>query len=178
MNKCIPLLLLLLSSCSFVSKKNLNSTIVIANVSTNINSVKGVDLKLKTEIYGDSAVIQIFPIVGLNLATLLVKDENIYVTNNLNSTKTIFAVSDFDPDINFKKLLKLATKNKKFTDTIDYKTTQAQYVFTDYVNVKIINSNNKTLFLPRHVIINTKNNSIGQETLNTIIDYKLVKLNK
>ena len=180
MNKNIFLLLLLLSSCSFFSKKKINSTSVITNISINHPLLRGVDLKLKTDLYSDSAVIQVSPIVGLNLATILVKDESIYVNNKLNNEETTFSVLDFDPDFSFKKLLKLAIKNKEYNDTAYYKTPNVNYVFTDYVKAEIINSNNKIIYLPRFVNIDRPNDPISQNTnsLKIIIDYKLVKLNK
>ena len=171
-------LLLLLSSCSFFSKTKLKSTTVITSISTNIPSAQGLDLKLKTELYGDSAVIQVFPVLGLNLATILVTNDNIYVKNKLNNEETVLSVLDFDPDLNFKKLLKLAIKKKQFNDTTYYKTPNVNYTFTDYVNITIVNSNNKSVFVPRYVSIDANNKFFSQKNLNLNIDYKLVKLNK
>ena len=176
MSRCL-VALLLFSSCSFFSKKNLKSTTVIANITTNIYPANNIDLKLKTEIYSDSAVIQVFPVIGLNLATILVKEENVHVKNKLNNEETVFAVRDFDPDLNFKKLLKSAIKKKQFKDTTYYKNPNVDYTFMDYVNVKTINSKN-TYFAPRLLKINIYNSPFGQKTINIGIDYKLVKFNK
>ena len=103
-------------------KKNLKSTTVIANITTNIYPANNIDLKLKTEIYSDSAVIQVFPVMGLNLATILVNKENVYVKNKLNNEETVFNVQDFDPDLNFKKLLKSAIKKNSLRVLLIIKT--------------------------------------------------------
>ena len=90
----------------------------------------------------------------------------------------VFSVLDFDPDINLKKLLKLAIQNKHLNDTVYYKNSNVHYMFSDYINVKITNSNNKTFFLPRHISINRVNSPVSQKAFKIMIDYKLVKFNK
>ena len=162
----------------FLQKKKINSTTVIASVSTNIQSTQDVDLKLKTELYGDSAVIQVSLFLGLNLATILVKNDSIYVNNKLNKEETALSVLDFDPDLNFKKLLKLVIKKRPFNETTYYKTPNVNYTFADYVNIRIINSNNKIIFIPRHISIDVKNKAFSQKKHNIQIDYKLVEFNK
>ena len=162
MSRCL-VALLLFSSCSFFSKKNLKSTTVIANITTNIYPANNIDLKLKTEIYSDSAVIQVFPVIGLNLATILVKEENVHVKNKLNNEETVFAVRDFDPDLNF-KTIKNSNKKKQFKDTTYYKNPNVDYTFMDYVNVKTINSKN-TYFAPRLLKINIDNSPLVRKQL-------------
>jgi len=177
MNRCIKLLsLLLLSPCSLISGKKNNSTTVIANFSTNIPSQSSIKLKLKTDLYRDSAVVQINPLVGFSFASLLIKDNNVYVTNNLTNDKVTFPINDFDPDLNIKKLINLVVKKKNFNDTTYYQNPNVDYMFYDYDNIEIRNTKNKVLSLPRQISVkpvHQLNNHVD-----IIIDYKLVKLNK
>ena len=179
MNKCITLIsLLFLSSCSLISGKKNNSTTVIANFSTNILSQSSIKLKLKTDLYRDSAVVQINPLVGLSFATLLIKDNNIYVTNKLTSDKVTFPINDFDPDLDMKKLIRLVIKKKNFNDTTYYQNPNVDYVFYNYDNVEIKNTKNKILSLPRQISVKPVHPFKNHNHVDIAIDYKLIKLNK
>ncbi len=179
MNKCITLIsLLLLSSCSLISGKKNNSTTVIANFSTNILSQSSIKLKLKTDLYRDSAVVQINPLVGFSFATLLVKDNNIYVTNNLTNDKVTFPINDFDPELDVKKLIRLVIKKKNFNDTMHYQNPNVDYMFYNYDNVEIKNTKNKILSLPRQISIKPVHQFNNHNHVDIMIDYKLIKLNK
>ena len=179
MNKCINLIsLLLLSSCSLISGKKNNSTTLIANFSTNILSQSSIKLKLKTDLYRDSAVVQINPLVGLSFATLLIKDNTIYVTNKLTNDKVTFPINDFDPDLDIKKIIRLVIKKKNFNDTTYYQNPNADYMFYNYDNVEIKNTKNKVLSLPRQISVKSVHQLNNHNTFDIMIDYKLVKLNK
>ena len=179
MNKCIKLLsLLLLSSCSLIPGKKNKSTTVIANFSTNTLADSSIKLKLKTDLYRDSAVVQINPLVGFSLATILIKDNNVDVTNKLTNEKFTFPILDFDPDLNMKKLLRLVIKKKDFNDTTYCQNTNVDYMFYDYENIEIRNSKNKVLSLPRKISVKQINPLHTHSHINIMIDYKLVKINK
>ena len=179
MNKCIKLLsLLLLSSCSLISGKKNNHTTVIANFSTNILSSSSTKLKLKTDLYRDSAVVQISPLVGFSLATILIKDNNIYFTNKLTNDKVTFPINDFDPDLDLKKLIRLVVKKKNFNDTTYYQNPNVDYMFYNYDNVEIKNTKNKALSLPRQISVMPVYQLNKYNPFDIMIDYKLVKLNK
>ena len=179
MNKCIKLIsLLLLSSCSLISGKKNNSTTVIANFSTNILSQSSIKLKLKTDLYRDSAVVQINPLVGLSFATLLIKDNNIYVTNKLTNDKVTFPINDFDPDLDIKKLIRLVIKKKNFNDTTYYQNPSVEYMFYNYDNIEIKNTKNKVLSLPRQISVKSEYQLNNYNHVDIMIDYKLVKFNK
>ena len=171
----ITSIVLLISSCQVFkkggnfSKNKFNSIHIHANTNIAQNSINGLKVKTKINIFRDSIVLSASPILGIEVFKLSLTNEMIYIDDKLQNKRDSLAILEIDPRFKLKTIKKLIINTSLKRDTMRYENTYITSLFTDYVN-------KENLFLPQKIIFWTheKNQEFPLEQI-IEIDYKHIK---
>ena len=176
MNKFLILgLILFFSSCQIFNIKRpahenqLNNMVIYANIQTVPAFLNELKLNTKINISTDSMSITAYPIMGLNLGTIVVKDQMILINQKLTNTRDSIIIGNIDAQFSFQNFKKSVIQSKLRKDTVLYQNSAFRLVFTDYKNVE-------NFFFPEKIIYSTSNRPSPNLTENTIlVEYKSVR---
>tara|TARA_B100001250_G_scaffold283241_1_gene245420 strand:- start:1224 stop:1751 length:528 start_codon:yes stop_codon:yes gene_type:complete len=173
MNKFFTIIsILFFSSCHIFNIKQstfktaLDDISIYADVKIDQSPLNELKLKTKIILSKDSILISAYPIMGLKLAEILIKNNAIWIDQKiLNKTDSIL-ISSIDPDFTLKTLINMFVQPKLRQDTMFYENSYIGSIFTKYQYVD-------NLFLPSNIIYWEQNKKDFKKTI--YINYKSVK---
>jgi len=176
MNKFLLFVLILFfSSCQIFNIKKsahenrVDDMVIYANIQTELGVLNEVKLKTKINISTDSMSITAYPIMGLNLGTIVVKDKIVIINQKLTNTRDSIIIDNIDSKFSFQNFKKSVIQSKLRKDSVFYQNSIFRLVFTDYKNVE-------NFFFPEQIIYSVSNKPSPQLIENTIlVEYKSVR---
>ena len=173
MNKFFTIIsILFFSSCQIFSikqpifKTGTHDIIIYADVKIDQKPLR--DLKLKTKIIlsKDSILVSVYPIMGIKLGEISIKDDTIFLNKKISNTRDTILISNIDPDFKLKTLMRVFVQPKLRKDTMFYENSYISSVFTKYQYVD-------NLFLPSNIIYWEQTKKDLKKTID--INYKSIK---
>jgi len=167
-------LILFFSSCQIFNKKQsviekqINNMVIYANIATDSGALSALKLKTKMNISNDSIVITAYPIMGLKLGTIVLKDDIVLINQQLTNTKDSIIINNIDSKFKLQNFKKSLIQSKLIKDSVFYENSALSLVFTDY-------KERENFFFPQKIIYWERNNTYSELIKNTIlVEYKSV----
>jgi len=168
-------LILFFSSCQIFNTKKyaienqVNNMVVYANIETASGFLNELKLKTKINISIDSVSIAAYPIMGLKLGTIVLKDDIILINQKLTNTRDSIIITNTDSQFKLQDFKKSVIQSKLIKDSVFYQNSALSVVFTDYKDLE-------NFFFPQKIIYWTHNTPELELIKNTIlVEYKSVK---
>ena len=170
------LLILFFSSCQILNKNKSvlpsekNDITIYANAHTGEGESKSLSLKTKMILSKDSFLIQTYPIMGLKLGEIMIKNDSIYINQTITNTKQSIDMHNIDPAFKLKIFMNLIMQSELKKDSVFYNNNYINSIFTDYKYVDL-------LFLPSKIIYWEKGirNKDAAFKKTVYLDYKSAK---
>jgi len=168
--------ILFFSSCQILNKNKSvlpsekNDITIYANAHTGEGESKSLTLKTKMILSKNSFLIQAYPIMGLKLGEIMIKNDSVYINQTITKTQQSIDIHNIDPTFKLKIFMNLIMQSQLKKDSVFYNNNYIQSVFTDYKYVDL-------LFLPSKIIYWEKEIANKDEALKKTIylDYKSAK---
>ena len=105
MNRYILLILLFPACTFFLPRTTPYSTVVRANIVTNIEPFSQIKTTTKLAICSDSITLSAKLPLGIEIVKLVLKGGRVLIYNNISQKKSEFSLLDFDPEIDVVKII-------------------------------------------------------------------------
>ena len=164
---------------SILFRNEIDFITINTNIIINTDIFEDTKIKTKIKVYPDSIVASVTPFLGIEVANIKILEDVIIVNNKLKNDISIINTADFDSEFKLKKFQKLFIQYRKHKEFEIYKTKYIHYVLTNYSEVNISPSIEKTVFMPKKILLDKKEDLGWLGKINQVeLEYKSVRLNK
>ena len=168
---------IIFSSCHILKNnkisppKNTDALIMYAEIKTNFGPFKNTKLKTKITFSYDTIIASIYPVLGIELAKVVITPNHLVIQNKYSNTKKSINLSESGTKLNPRKLQRAITQFNHRADTTLYNDGRFEATFTDYTPLQI-NTPKRQIFLPKTIYFENKPTQLNQQIE---IDYKSIK---